>query len=133
VLDGDKYDEAEKIKSEAKKLLVVKGIYVLKKHSFEDYLPLEIVIEVINEFCQKELEDCGRGEAEPISKFDIDDSKSTENQLRRLVHEKYIGVRFEYLKVRLGEEVGRLMVERGLKPDDEIKEILNKANEIASS
>lgn len=133
VLDGDKHTEAEKIKAEAKKILVIRGIYVLKKHSFEDYLPLEIMIEVINEFCQKELEECGRGEAEPISKFDVDSSKPIENQLRHLVHEKYIGVRFEYLKVRLGEEVGKLMVERGLKPDNEIIEILNKAKEIATA
>jgi len=49
------------------------------------------------------------------------------------VHDKYIGSRFERLKVQLGQEVGRLMVVRGLKPDDEIIEILNKAKEIATA
>lgn len=131
VLDGDRRDEAEKIKAEAKEISVIKGIYVLKKHSFEDYLPLEIMIEVINEFCQEELKECGRGEAKPISKFDVDDSKPIENQLRFLVYKRYIGVRFEYLKVRLGEEVGKRMVERGLKPDGEIVKILKEARGIA--
>jgi len=66
-----------------------------------------------------------------ISKFDIDTDKPIENQLRQLVHEKYIHSRFQYLKVHLGEKVGKLMVERGFEPDSEIVEILIKAKDIA--
>ncbi len=131
VLDKNKTEEVEKI--EVQKTPNVKAIYALKKGNFEEYLPLEIMIEVINELCQNELAECGRGKVESISKFDVDTSKPIENQLRRLVHERFIGIRFEYLKVRLGEEVGKRMVERGLRPDDEIIEILTKAKEIATT
>lgn len=56
-----------------------------------------------------------------------------ENQLKKLVHERFTGVRFEYLKVRLGQEVGKRMVERGLRPDPEIEAILEEAARIAQT
>lgn len=130
VLDKNKVEEAKTI--ELRKTANVKDVYVLKKGNFEEYLPLEIMVEVINELCQSELAECGHGKVESISKLDVDTSKPVENQLRRLVHERYVGVRFEYLKVRLGEEVGKRMVERGLKPHEEITAILNKAKDIAT-
>jgi len=131
VVDKNKAEDAERIESQMTPN--VKAVYALKKGNFEEYLPLEIMIEVINELCQNELTECGRGNVESISKFDFDMSKPVENQLRRLVHERFVGVRFEYLKVRLGQEAGKRMVERGLKPDGEIIDILNKAREIATS
>ena len=129
IVDKNKAEEATTI--ELRKTTNVKAIYALKKGNFEEYLPLEIMMEVINELCQSYLAECGRERVDSISKFDVDTSKPVENQLRRLVHERYIGVRFEYLKVHLGEEVGKRMFERGLKPDGEIIEILSKAKEIA--
>ena len=97
-------------------------VHALKKGNFEEYLPLELMVEVLNELCG----------GENISKFDVEAGKPVENQLKRLVHERYEGSRFDFLKVPLGQEVGKRMVERGLKPDDEIIAILNKAKEIAT-
>jgi len=119
VVDKNKLDEAQKI--EAHKIANVKMVHALEKGNFEEYLPLELMVEVLNELCG----------GEKISKFDVEAGKPVENQLRRLVHERYEGSRFDFLKVPLGQEVGKRMVERGLKPDDEIIAILNKAKEIA--
>jgi len=119
VVDKNKVSEAQKI--EAAKIPNVKMVHALKKGNFEEYLPLELMVEVLNDLCG----------GEEISKFDVDSKKPMENQLRELVHEKYPTSRFEHLKVKLGQEVGRRMVERGLKPDEEITAILEKAKEIA--
>ena len=121
VVDNNKLAEAQKI--EAHKIPNVKMVHALKRGNFEEYLPLELMIEVLNELCG----------GEKISKFDVEAGKPVENQLKRLVHEKYHGSRFDFLKVRLGQEVGKRMVKRGLKPDDEVISILNKAKEIAIS
>jgi predicted ATP-dependent endonuclease of OLD family len=129
VLDKNKEKEAEELR--AKKIPNVRAVYVLQKGNFEEYLPKEIVIEVINEICLKNLPDELRKNVQQISKFDIDESKPIENQLRRLVHERYVGERFPFLKLPLGQEVGKRMVERGIKPDDEIATILTSAKDIA--
>jgi predicted ATP-dependent endonuclease of OLD family len=127
----DKGKEAEAAEIERRKLSNVKSVFVLRKGNFEEYLPREIMIEVINELCQSDIAERESSDVVPISKFDIDTSKSIENQLKKLVHEKYVGVRFEYLKVRLGEEVGKRMVERRVKPDSEIAQILCYTKNIA--
>jgi predicted ATP-dependent endonuclease of OLD family len=119
VVDKNKLVEAQKV--EAAKISNVKMVHVLEKGNFEEYLPLELLVEVLNDLCG----------GDKISKFDVDSENPVENQLKKLVHEKYPGSRFEHLKVHLGQEVGRRMVERGLKPDDEITAILEKAKEIA--
>ena len=119
VVDKNKLAEAQKI--EAQKIPNVKMVHALEKGNFEEYLPLELLVEVLNYLCG----------GDEISKFDVDSEKPMENQLKKLVHEKYPTSRFEHLKVKLGQEVGRLMVERGLKPDEEITAILEKAKEIA--
>jgi len=129
VLDKGKETEAAEI--ERCKLSNVKGVFVLQKGNFEEYLPLEIMIEVINELCQFHVSEDELPSIVPISKFDIDMSKPIENQLKRLVHEKYVGERFEFRKVQLGQEVGKRMVERKLTPDNEIKQILHRAKDIA--
>ncbi|MGD0552635.1 MAG: AAA family ATPase [Sedimentisphaerales bacterium] len=129
VLDKNKEKEAEELR--AKKIPNVKAVYVLQKGNFEEYLPKEITVEVINELCLKDLPDETRKNVQQISVFDIDESKPIENQLRKLVHEKYVGERFAFLKLPLGQEVGKRMVERKIRPHDEIIEILNKAKEIA--
>jgi hypothetical protein len=129
VLDKNKEKEAEELR--AKKIPNVKAVYVLQKGNFEEYLPKEIAVEVINELCLKDLPDETRKNVQQISIFDIDESKPIENQLRRLVHERYVGERFTFLKLPLGQEVGKRMVERRMRPHDEIIEILNKAKEIA--
>jgi putative ATP-dependent endonuclease of OLD family len=129
VLDKNKESEAQEIKSH--RLSNVRNVFVLQKGNFEEYLPLEIMIEVINELCLADIAERGSSNVEPISKFDIDMSKPIENQLKKLVHEKYIGVRFEYLKVRIGEEVGKRMKERGIEPDREITEILFQTKNVA--
>lgn len=129
VVDRNKLADAQKV--EAERIPNVKMVHALNKGNFEEYLPLEVMVEVINELCRNELGGYTQQNVDGISKFDVDQSKPIENQLSRLVHERYTGVRFEYLKVRLGEEVGKRMVERGLKPEQEIVTILQKAKEIA--
>jgi len=129
VVDKDKTDAARKI--EARKMSNVKLVHALQKGTVEEYLPLEIMIEVVNKFSLADVEERGQDDVKVISKFDIDSSKPVANQLQRLVHERYLGVRFEHMKVHLGEEVGKLMVERGIKPDEEIISILREAEEVA--
>ncbi|MFC1783785.1 ATP-dependent endonuclease, partial [Planctomycetota bacterium] len=119
VVDKNMAKEVEKI--ESKRIPNVELVHVLKKGNFEEYLPIELMVETINELCG----------GEKISIYDIDTEKPIENQLSKLVHEKYPGERFNYLKIPLGEKVGQRMVERGIKPDPEILEILKKAEEIA--
>jgi len=129
VFDKNKEKEAEELK--AKKIPNVRAVYVLQKGNFEEYLPKEIVIEVINEICLNNVQDELRKNVQQISKFDIDESKPIENQLRKLVHDRYVGERFAFLKLPLGQEVGKRMVERGIKPDEEIAKILTLAKDIA--
>jgi len=130
VVDKDKFDDARKI--EARNMPNVKLVHALAKGAIEEYLPLEIMIEVINRISLDEVQKREQEDVKPISKFDIDRSKPVENQLRQLVHDRYQGVRFDHMKVHLGEEVGKLMVERVIKPDKEIINILEKAVEIAT-
>jgi predicted ATP-dependent endonuclease of OLD family len=129
VVDKDKFDDARKI--EARNMPNVKSVHALTKGAIEEYLPLEIMVEVINRISLDEVQERGQENVKPISKFDIDESKPLENQLRQLVDARYLGVRFDHMKVHLGEEVGKLMVERGIKPHDEIITILKKAEEVA--
>jgi hypothetical protein len=131
VFDKNKEKEAAELK--AKKIPNVRGVYVLQKGNFEEYLSKEIVIEVINEICLKNVPDELRKSVQQISKFDIDESKPIENQLRKLVHERYVCERFTFLKLPLGQEVGKRMVERGIKPDEEIIKILTLAKDIATA
>ncbi len=131
VVDKNKLADVQKL--EAQRIPNVKMVHALEKGNFEEYLPVDVMVEVINELCRNDLGKYAEGNVQEISQFDVDTSRPIENQLRRLVHEKYTGVSFEYLKVRLGEEVGKRMVERGLKPDKEIVAILEKAKEIAMS
>jgi len=121
VVDKNKLEEAQKV--EAQKIPNVKMVHALKKGNFEEYLPLELMVEVLNELCG----------GKEISRFDVETEKPVKNQLHELVHEKYKASRFEHLKVALGQEVGRRMVERELRPDDEIISILDKAKEIATA
>ncbi len=100
VLDKNKEKEAEELR--AKKIPNVKAVYVLQKGNFEEYLPKEIAVEVINDLCLKNLPDETRKNVQQISTFDIDESKPIENQLRKLVHERYVGERFAFLKLPLG-------------------------------
>lgn len=95
------------------------------------YLPFEIMIEVVNKFSLADVEKRGQDDGKGISKFEIDSSKPVANQLQRLVDERYLGVRFEHMKVHVGEEVGKVMVQRHIEPGDEIITILKKAEEIA--
>jgi predicted ATP-dependent endonuclease of OLD family len=120
VVDKNRAREADLI--EAEKMPNVKKAYKLSKGNFEEYLPLEIMIEVLNQLCG----------GEELSMFDVDPGKPIENQLRRLVHEKYPGSRFQHLKVHMGQEVGKRMFERGIKPDQEIIDILAEVKEIAT-
>jgi predicted ATP-dependent endonuclease of OLD family len=129
VVDKNKAKEAAVI--EARKQSNVKLVHSLSKGNFEEYLPLEILLEVVNELCRNELSEVNFGDDVFISIAEIDRSKPVENQICRLVHEKFTGVRFGHLKVHIGQEVGRRMVERKIPPDDEIKSILLKAIEIA--
>jgi hypothetical protein len=131
IVDKNKLADAQKV--EAQKIPNVKMIHALEKGNFEEYLPLDIMVEVINKLCGNELGGYTQEGVKEISKFDVDTAKPIENQLKQLVHGKYPGVRFEYLKVRLGEEVGKRMVERDVKPDKEIAQILEKAREIATA
>jgi hypothetical protein len=121
VVDKNRAEEAQKI--EAAKIPNVRKVFALQKGNFEEYLPLEIMVEVLNKLC----------EGNKISAFDINKDKPIENQLKKLVHDNYPGSRFEHLKISLGQEVGKLMVERHIKPDPEIIEILTTAQKIATA
>lgn len=127
VLDNNAQQTEEDIKREAQASLPnIKKIFRLSKGNIEDYFPLEIVADVINE------------ELNPTSPVTIDDFDSSKHGDERLDNFKKVmfdhgaGSSKSFLKSRLGLVGTKMMRERSIPLDEEIKEIFNKVKKIVN-
>lgn len=125
VLDADAIQCAEDL-SRAKEasLTNIKGVICLSKGTIEDYYPLEIVANVINQ----EL-----SPTELVSPDDFDSAKHGKKRLenfKKVMHEHGAGDSIEYLKSLLGGIGTKLLRDQGTELDEELKEIFHLVNSI---
>ena len=105
----------------------IKRVFCLQKGNIEDYIPLEIVAEVINSQLSP---------TEPVTVADFDSSKSGHDRLndfKTVMMEHGAGDSIRYLKRHLGGLGARLMKEQSLPLDPELAEIFATVKEIAES
>ena len=128
VLDKDAQKTAEDLRREMKcSLKNLKNVFLLSKGVIEDYYPLEIVAEVINENFKPKRN---------LTKEDFDDNLHGKKRLenfRKVLHENGCGEPLEYLKTYLGLIGTRKMKDRGIKLDKELEEIFENVKEIVDS
>jgi len=123
VLDNNK----QKVADEVKKLKNLKAVFCLKKGNIEDYYPLEIVAEVINQ------------ELKPTTKVKASDFDATQHgdkrleNFKRVMYEHGSGDSLSFLKKFLGSVGTKMMKEKKLPVDAEIKQIFDKVKEIVES
>jgi putative ATP-dependent endonuclease of the OLD family len=125
VLDSDATKTEEDIGRESQHSLTnIKKIFRLSKGTIEDYYPLEIVAEVINQ----EL-----SPATPVTTDDFDKSKHGDERLRdfrKVMHEHGAGSSIGYLKRFLGGIGTKMMREKGMPLDPEIQSIFNEVKKV---
>ena len=124
VLDGDAEKTAEDLQGfgPGGELPNLRKVFLLKKGSFEAYIPLEIAVHVINE----------RFQGEEITCDDIDLQKDREKEFRRVMYDKKgLGVRFDHFKVEFGELIGKEMEKRRAQVPPEMKAVLDQVKAIA--
>jgi putative ATP-dependent endonuclease of OLD family len=125
VLDNDAEKTADDLQREAKASLPnIKRIFRLNKGNIEDYFPLEIVADVINQ----ELKPIT-----PVSKGDFDADKHGEDRIRnfeKIMKEHGAGEAKGYLKKMLGLVGTKMMKERDIKLDPEVIEIFEEVKRI---
>ncbi|MBT5519686.1 MAG: ATP-dependent endonuclease, partial [Rhodospirillales bacterium] len=118
VLDRDAQATADDITRESKaELDNIKHTFVLDRGCVEDYFPLDIVADVINDRFNPE---------NPVKVDDFDANKSGNDRLndfKKVMWEHKAGESIEYLKRQLGGYGTRLMMERGIDVDPEIQSI----------
>ncbi len=126
VLDSDAHQCAEDLERAKKASLTnIREIICLSKGTIEDYYPLEIVAQVINQ------------ELSPENQVLIGDFDSTKHgnerlkDFKKVMHEHGAGDSIEYLKRLLGSVGTKLMQEQDMKLDDELKGIFEAVNSIA--
>lgn len=105
----------------------VKEVFCLTRGTIEDYYPLEIVAEVIN----SEL-----SPKQPVSASDFDESKHGDARLKdfkKVMYEHGSGDSIEYLKSVIGGIGTRLLKERGMEIDGELRQIIEAVNRIATT
>jgi len=128
VLDNDAKQTAEDLEREkVSSLPNVKKIFRLSKGNIEDYFPLEIVADVINQ------------EFKPTKEVEVSDFDSTKhgkeklNDFQRVMHEHGAGTAIGYLKRRLGLIGAKMMKDKGLPLDPELIEIFEEVKRIVDS
>ena len=102
----------------------IKKIIRLSKGNIEDYYPLEVVAEVINQ----EL-----SPTEPVAVSDFDQTKSGEERLRdfkKVMYEHGAGDSIGVLKRHLGMLGTRILRDRGAPLDNEIRDIFTEVERI---
>ncbi len=125
VLDADAQQCADDLNREKEASLTnIKEVICLSKGTIEDYYPLEIVANVIN----KEL-----SPTNPVSPDDFDSSKHGKQRLenfKKVMFEHGAGDSIEYLKRLLGGVGTRLLQEKGVELDQELKGIFESVKSI---
>jgi len=128
VLDNNMKQTAEDLERERiKSLPNIKRIFRLSKGNIEDYFPLEIVADVINQ----EL-----NPTKNVEISDFDDSKHGDerlNDFKRVMHEHGAGTSIGYLKRSLGLVGVKMIKDRGLPLDPEIVEIFEEVKRVVDS
>ncbi len=126
VLDRDAQGTADDLKRMmSTELTNLKEVFCLKNGTIEDYYPHELIVELIN------------NELSPTTPIDIDEvdkalsGKKNLEQYAKLMHGHGAGVPVEYLKRVLGGKGTRLMKERNMPLDPEIKIILDAVQVVA--
>ncbi len=126
VLDSDAKkcaDDLEKAKTAS--LTNIKKVICLTKGTIEDYYPLDIVAQVINQ------------ELSPTEEVLVENFDSTKHgdarlkDFKKVMFEHGAGDSIEYLKRLLGSVGTKLMQEKGLVLDDELKNIFDTVKSIA--
>lgn len=105
----------------------IRKVFCLKKGCIEDYYPLEIVAEVINRELSPRRE---------VVAADFDATRTGRARLgdfRRVLHDAGTGMTERYLKTNLGGLGTRLLKERNIAIDDELKEIFEALREVATA
>jgi len=127
VLDNDAQQTAEDLVRESKNSLDnLKKVYCLSKGTIEDYYPLEIVAETINE---------NLNPSKRLTKDDFDNSlhgRSKLDNFKRIMFENECGEPLEFLKRILGQFGTKKMRDRNMELDDELKQIFLFVKEIVS-
>jgi putative ATP-dependent endonuclease of the OLD family len=118
VLDADAQKCADDLRREKEASLTnIKEVICLSKGTIEDYYPLEIVADVINQELQPTTS---------VSAYDFDSSLHGQQRLKnfkKVMYEHGAGDSIEYLKRLLGNIGSKLLQERQVELDDELKEI----------
>lgn len=126
VLDKDAQKAVDDLNREMEASLPnIRKVFCLQKGTIEDYYPLEIVAEVINQELKPNKK---------ISEDDFDENKHGEKRLADFKHVMYkngAGDPLDYLKSLIGSVGTKFMKERGLPVDDELKGIFETVKSIA--
>lgn len=127
VLDSDAKKCAEDLdRAKEASLGNIKKVFRLSKGNIEDYYPLEIVAQVINQEFSP---------TEDVSAQDFDSSKHGKQRLddfKKVMHEHGAGTSIGYLKTKLGGIGTKLLLEHGVELDDELKEIFQTVESIVN-
>ena len=125
VLDADAKQCADDLlRAKKASLANIKEVIRLSKGTIEDYYPLEIVANVINQ----EL-----SPTEPVSPEDFDSSKHGKHRLedfKKVMYEHGAGDSIEYLKSLLGGIGTKLLQQQGAELDEELKGIFHSVKSI---
>lgn len=125
VLDNDASKTEEDIGRESQHSLTnIKKLFRLSKGTIEDYFPLEIVAEVINQ----EL-----SPTTPVTPTNFDENKHGKERLddfKKVMHEHGAGSSKGYLKRFLGGVGTKMMREKGIPLDPEIKSIFDEVKKV---
>ena len=126
VLDRNAQKTADDLERASKASLSnIRRVFCLKKGNIEDYYPLEVVADVINQEFEPE---------KPVSTSDFDESLSGKERLddfERVMKAHITGVSLRYLKQKLGGLGARLIKERNIPLDPELVEIFEAVREVA--
>lgn len=127
VLDNNAEKTEEDIGRESEHSLTnIKKIFRFSKGNIEDYFPLEIVADVINQ----ELKP-----ATPVTASDFDKNKHGDerlNNFKKVMHEHGAGSSLGMLKRGLGSIGTKMMRDRGTSLDPEIQSIFDEVKRIVS-
>lgn len=127
VLDNDAEKTEQDITRESQHSLTnIKKIFRLSKGTIEDYFPLEVVAEVINQ----ELKP-----TDPVSASDFDASKHGDDKLqdfKKVMYEHGAGSSLGILKRGLGLVGTKIMRDQGIPLDPEIQSIFDEVKRIVS-
>ena len=125
VLDNNAEQTESDIVREGKVSLInVKKVFRLSKGNIEDYFPLDIVADIINQELKPTT---------PVSENDFDDSKHGYDRLqdfKKVMHEHGAGSSLGILKRSLGLSGTKMMRDKNVPLDSELKEIFDEVKRI---